>query len=135
MDTANPDGSTYRRPAIPIHFMNGEETVEIPSLIDSGADMSSLDCRWAKLLKLDISGKRTKSYGITGSVDTVISHVDVELYRGHERYNLNILVRVLFVKETEPYTPTLLGRKGFFEKFRVTIDEAGQKVILKFNDV
>ena len=43
IDTANPDGSTYKRPAIPIHFINEDEAVEIPSLVDSGADMSSID--------------------------------------------------------------------------------------------
>ena len=134
IDTANPDGSTYKRPAIPIHFINGDETVEIPSLVDSGADMSSIDYRWANLLKFDTSGKRTISYGVTGSVETVISHVDVEINKGHEHYSLNIPIRVLFVKETDLYTPTLLGRKGFFEKFRITIDEIGQKIILKSND-
>lgn len=134
IDTANPDGSTYKRPAIPVRFVNGDEVAEIPSLVDSGADMSSIDYRWADLLKLDTSGKRTRSYGVTGSVETVISHVDLEIYKGHEHYSLNIPIRVLFVKGTDPYTPTLLGRKGFFDRFRITIDELGQKVILKSNE-
>ena len=122
MDTANPDGSTYKRPAIPVHFSNGDETAEIPALVDSGADMSSIDYRWAKLLNLDTSGNRTKSYGITGSVETIVSHVDVELYKGHEYHSMNIPIRIL------------LGRKGFFDKFKITIDEIGQKVTLRVND-
>ena len=71
---------------------------------------------------------------MTGSVETVISYVDTEINKGHEHYSLNIPIRVLFVKEIDPYTPTLLGRKRFFEKFRITIDEIGQKIILKSND-
>lgn len=134
MDTANPDGSAYKRPAIPVHFSNGDETAEIPALVDSGADMSSIDYRWAKLLNLDTSGNRTKSYGITGSVETIVSHVDVELYKGHEYHSMNIPIRILFVTESTPYTPTLLGRKGFFEKFKITIDEIGQKVTLRVNN-
>lgn len=132
-ETANPDGTTCKRPAIPILFSNGNKRYQILSLIDSGADMSALDSRWAKLLNLDLSGKRTRSYGVTGSAETVISNVSVEIGKGHEVYSIEIPVRVLFVNDNDPYIPTLLGRKGFFDNFVITIDEYNQKVRLKHN--
>lgn len=103
------------------------------SLIDSGADMTALDFRWAKLLNLDLSGKRTKSYGVTGSADTIISNVKLEIGKGHESYSIDVPVRVLFVDDAAPYVPTLIGRKGFFDNFVITIDESEQKVKLKHN--
>ncbi|MBR4243807.1 MAG: hypothetical protein IKQ14_00210 [Candidatus Methanomethylophilaceae archaeon] len=76
---------------------------DILSLIDSGADMSALDFRWAKLLGLDLNGERTESYGVTGSADTIISKVTLEISKGHESYSINVPVRVLFVDDTAPY--------------------------------
>ena len=133
IDTANPDGTTYKRPAIPILFFNGEKKYEMPALIDSGADMSAIDSRWASWLNLDMSGHRTKSYGISGSVETVISNVSIEVAKGHEHYSFNIPIRVLIMGDSDPYAPTLIGRKGFFEQFKITIDESSQKIVLKNN--
>ena len=39
----NPNGATYKRPAIPVIFRNGSEEMELTSLVDSGADMSAMD--------------------------------------------------------------------------------------------
>ena len=105
----------------------------MPALIDSGADMSAIDSRWASWLNLDMSGKRTKSFGVGGSVETVVSNVSIDVSKGHEHYALNIPVRVLMLGESDLYAPTLIGRKGFFEQFRITIDESSQKIVLKNN--
>ena len=70
------------------------------------------------------------SYGVSGPVESVISHVDPEIGKGHEHYSFRIPVRILF-SNTDYYAPTLLGRKGFFEKFKITIDESVQKVVLR----
>ena len=94
--------------------------------------MSAIDSRWANWLNLDMTGHRTKSYGISGSVETVISRVDIEVSKGHEHYALNVPIRVLILDELDPYAPTLIGRKGFFEQFRITIDESSQ-IVLKNN--
>lgn len=103
------------------------------SLIDSGADMSAIDFRWAELLGLNLSGKKTKSFGVGSEIDTVISKVRAEVFRGHERYSYDIPIRVLFIDDSEPFITTLIGRKGFFDHFKITIDESQQKVTLKSN--
>jgi hypothetical protein len=133
VDTVNQDGTTCKRPAIPVLFSHGDEKVEIMSLVDSGADMSAIDYRWAELIGLDLSGDKTKSYGVGSEIDTVISRVRIEVFRGHERYSYDIPIRVLFVDDSKPFITTLIGRQGFFDHFKVTIDESQQKVILKYN--
>lgn len=79
---------------------------------------------------LDLSGPKIQSYGVSGPVESVISHVDPEIGKGHEHYSFRVPVRILF-SNTDYYAPTLLGRKGFFEKFKITIDESVQKVVLR----
>ncbi len=133
VDTVNPDGTMRKRPAIPVLFSCGDEKAEIMSLIDSGADMSAIDFRWAELLGLNLSGKKTKSFGVGSEIDTVISKVRAEVFRGHERYSYDIPIRVLFIDDSEPFITTLIGRKGFFDHFKITIDESQQKVTLKSN--
>ncbi len=102
-------------------------------MLDSGADMSAIDYRVAATLGLDVSGKRIRSYGISGSVESVISRVNIKIERGHEHYSFQIPIRVLF-SDSDYVAPTLLGRKGFFERFRITIEESSQKVKLTATD-
>ena len=94
--------------------------------------MSAIDYRPATALGLDLNGPRVRSFGVSGSVESVISHVNIDVEKGHEHYSFDIPIRVLFSK-SDYFAPTLLGRKGFFEKFKVTIDELNQKIILKNN--
>ena len=124
-----PGGVLVKRPSIPVLFYNGDIDMELTPLLDSGADMSAIDYRLATTLGLDLSGKRIKSYGISGSVESVISHVNIRIGRGHELYSFQIPIRVLF-SGSDYVAPTLLGRKGFFEQFKVCIEESSQKVKL-----
>ena len=94
--------------------------------------MSAMDYRVAEKLHLDLNGKRVMSFGVSGSVESVVTEATVEISRGHEHYSFNIPVRVLFSKSNY-VAPTLIGRKGFFDKFRITFDEANQKIVIKSN--
>ena len=132
LDSSNPNGDVYKRPSILATFSNGQDKLEQYALVDSGADMSAMDYRVAEKLHLDLSGKRVMSFGVSGSVESVVTETTVEISRGHEHYSFNIPVRVLFSK-SDYVAPTLIGRKGFFDKFRITFDEANQKIVIKSN--
>jgi len=132
LDSSNPNGTVYKRPTLLATFSNGEDKLEQYSLIDSGADMSAIDYRIAKKLHLDLDGKKVTSFGVSGAVASVISEVTIEIGKGHEHYSFIIPIRVLF-SNSEYVAPTLIGRRGFFDKFRITFDEANQKVIIKNN--
>lgn len=84
-----------KRPSIPVSFYNGDVDENLTPLLDSGADMSAIDYRLTTTLGLDLSGKRIKSYGISGSVESVVSHVGIKVVRGHEHYSFQISIRVL----------------------------------------
>ena len=132
LDSTNPNGAISKRPSILAVFSNGQEKLELYALVDSGADMSAMDYRIAEKLHLNLDGKKVVSYGVSGAVKSVITEVTIELGKGHEHYTLSIPIRVLFTK-SDYIAPTLIGRKGFFDKFRITFDEYNQKVIMKNN--
>ena len=94
--------------------------------------MSAMDYRVAEKLHLDLSGKKVMSFGVSGSVESVVTEATVEIGKGYEHYSLSVPVRVLFSK-SDYLAPTLIGRKGFFDKFRITFDEANQKIVIKSN--
>ena len=132
LDSSNPNGDVHKRPSILATFSNGQDRLEQYALIDSGADMSAMDYRIAEKLQLDLAGMKVKSFGVSGPVDSVITEVTVEVGKGHEHYSFNMPIRVLFSK-ADYVAPTLIGRMGFFDKFRITFDEANQKIVMKNN--
>ena len=94
--------------------------------------MSAIDYRRAEKLGMDLSGPKVSTYGVAGNIDSVISNLDIEVARGHERYTINVPIRVLY-PNSETLSHTIIGRKGFFDRFRITFDEANQKVTVKSN--
>ena len=132
LDSTNPNGAISKRPSILAVFSHGQDKLEQYALVDSGADMSAMDFRIAEKLHLDLGGKKVVSYGVSGAVESVITEVTIEIGKGHEHYSLNIPIRVLFSK-SDYIAPTLIGRMGFFDKFRITFDESNQKVTMKNN--
>ena len=132
LDSSSPNGTTSKRPYVLVRFFHNDKELEQYALIDSGADMSAMDYRYAAKLGLDLTGRRVKTFGVSGPVESVVTRIYVEISKGHEHYVYEIPIRVLF-SETEFFAPTLLGRQGFFDKFVITIDESEQKIKLKHN--
>ena len=132
LDSPNPNGNVHKRPSILATFSNGQDRLEQYALIDSGADICAMDYRIAEKLHLDLSGKRVKSFGVSGPVESVITETTVEISKGHEHYSFEVPLRVLF-SNSDFVAPTLIGRTGFFDKFRITFDEANQKIVMKNN--
>jgi len=91
-----------------------------------------MDLSVAEILGLDLSGKRDKSEGIGGMVETIESTVSLHFSGGHERFNFRIPVLVM---DTDPdLGMMLLGREGFFDKFVACFDDFNQRFTLKRND-
>lgn len=130
-ESPTPNGKSVLRPMIPVTFFNNDEKIESIALLDSGADVSAMDIHMAEILGLDLSGKRFKSYGVTGSIDSIKSTIGIKVSKGHENYTFSIPIHVLITKDDERQTPTLIGRAVFFEHFKITFDEGSKKVMLK----
>ncbi len=122
-----PDGTEVKTPSIPV-VLKGKESIETIALLDSGADISAIPRDIAEIIGLDLKGKTTPSFGIGGKVDSVETRMRITVSKGHERYSFQIPVKVILGKFD---FPVLLGRVGFFSKFIISFDEAGERVKLK----
>jgi predicted aspartyl protease len=130
----NKKGVDNRTPSIPI-TLNGriKTKIQVYALIDSGADISVIPKALAEFLDLDLSGETNISYGIGGEIKVKESKMNITINKNHEEYHYTIPVQIILTGE-EP--PIILGRRGFFDKFVITIDERKQKIRLKkINDI
>ena len=125
----HPDGKELKSPSIPI-TLSQKESIDMVALLDSGADISALPKDVAEILGLDLSGEKSTAFGITGSVKAVDSSMFVSVGNAHERYRFRIPVKVILDKCN---FNVLLGRAGFFDKFRITFDQKNLKFTLKKN--
>jgi len=132
---ARPDGTLVKIPSIPITLI-GETSIDVIALVDSGADISVISGadisvipkEMGELLGLDLSGRKDFAYGIGGKVKTVEVKVGVVVEKGHERYSFRMPLKVVLDKYD---FPPLLGRKGFFNEFVITINEEKERISLK----
>lgn len=126
----NKKGEDKRTPTIPI-TLKGRAAIalQVYALIDSGADISIIPKALAEVLDLDLSGETSTSHGISGSIKVKNSKMKVTLKKNHdETWTSMIPVQVILSGE-EP--PIILGRKGFFDKFIILINESKKKIQLK----
>ena len=122
-----PDGSLIKTPSIPV-LLKEKEVVDTLALLDSGADISAIPKNFADTLGLDLSGEKSPEFGIGGTVDAIDTTMSINVSKGHENYNFRIPVKVILGQYD---FPMLLGRAGFFDRFRITFDQDQEKISLK----
>ncbi|MCX6651421.1 MAG: aspartyl protease family protein [Methanomassiliicoccales archaeon] len=106
---------------------------EILALLDSGADSTAIPKEMAEVLGLDLTGKKEKSYGIGGTVDSINSRVNLTVQKGHEHYTMTVDVKVILKGDLQ--LPPLLSRAGSFDEFEITFNDHKKKIILKKLDI
>jgi hypothetical protein len=130
-----------RKPVIEVTFRRFSESkdennreMKLNTLIDSGADWSFLPLEIAKVLRLDIDESEERIRTIAGEAKAYKSKVYVEIPRAGKIPVpvgfVNVHVMPNEVGQDHP-SFVILGRKDFFEKFEVTINESAQFVTLK----
>ena len=82
----------------------------------------------AEGLDLRMDGERDIAFGIGGEVKSINSSVSFLIEQNHERYFLTIPIKIILDDFSFPF---LLGRRGFFNQFKIIFDENKQKVSLK----
>ena len=115
-------------PIIPVRLKNGEKSLDVGALLDSGADFSAIPVDMAEVLGVRL-GKPEPVGGIGGDVEAHPSRVTVVVLKAHERYEIEIPVMVLPEREDE--IQVILGRPGFFERFDITFKERDKTIVLK----
>jgi hypothetical protein len=128
-------GNLVARPKVEIRLSNGDKSLKIAMLVDSGADISFLPLEVAEILDLKLSDKK-KSRSASGLFETALSTVNAELIKGTQRIPLGLMDVRIPTKKTDdqsgnPDTFALLGRKEFFRKFDITFRETTHRLILR----
>jgi len=122
----DPNRQDIELPHIPITLIGpGGREVEVLALVDSGADISYLGPQHAHFLGIDIrSGLLDQCTGIGGANDCYY-HSGITIEVGSHRLKIGA-----HFAESWPHNFAILGRKDFFERFKVTIDELRKLVSL-----
>ncbi|MGB9002754.1 MAG: aspartyl protease family protein [Nitrosotalea sp.] len=131
-----------KKPVIEVTFRKFSEAknsenreIRMNALIDSGADWSFLPREIATTLHLDIDTADERILTIAGDINVYNSKVYVEIPRFGKLPIpvgfVNVHVMPHEVGETQVPHFVILGRKDFFEKFEITINESAQYIILK----
>lgn len=137
------EGKLYyvKKPCIEVIFRKYSESkdeqnreIRLNALIDSGADWSFLPLEIAETLRLDIDKGEHKILTVGGEQSVFSSKVHLEIpIKGSSplivgTINVDIMPHEIGKKMAQF---VILGRKDFFEKFEITINESAQYVILK----
>ncbi|MCX6750700.1 MAG: retropepsin-like aspartic protease [Candidatus Pacearchaeota archaeon] len=118
-----PDGTFSRCPVIPISL----DKFDTIALIDSGADISAMFKEMAESLDLNMEGEQDVAFGVGGKVKSLNSTISFSITQGHEKYQLNIPIKIIL---DDFSFPLLLGRRGFFNEFVITFDENKERFSL-----
>ena len=86
-----PNNTEVKSPSIPISLSGKGAKYGFVALLDSGADVSAIPKDVAELLGLDLSGKKEEAKGIGGTTQTIQRSINVEIEKGHEKYNFQSL--------------------------------------------
>lgn len=131
-----------KKPVIEVTFRRFGERKDTESnrelrmlaLVDSGADWSFIPLEIAEALRLDIDKSDNKILTIAGEEQVYQTQVYVEIpRRGKLPVTVGTVNAYVMPHESGEHVPQfiILGRKDFFEKFEVTINENAQFIILK----
>jgi len=123
---------TVKSPSIPVTITadDGKISFDTLALVDSGADISALGEDVANMLNLDMNSPESVAIGIGGHVKSKESVMNIRMGHDRERYNIRMPVKILLEKSD---FGVILGRRGFFDKFRIEFDQYNEKMTFKRN--
>lgn len=131
------DGTIVSRPRIFVVLSGKEGSVEIPALIDSGADTTVIPESIAKAIGIPISGRKFKLYAYRESNEVVSSTANITFLGKMERQSVNLRIPVLVSLSKEGYEDEediVLGVNGVFDAFDITFKKSQNRIILKKTD-
>ena len=127
----NPDPrkKSFEFPWIPVSINAKDDKKSFLTLVDSGADSCILDKDVADFLGLDIlNGEHFKTHGIGGNADVYyFSNIYINIGGIEVKTKCGFIDGYLM----EGRIAGVLGRQGFFDHFKVCIDEKSKEIDLK----
>lgn len=112
-------------PLIPIKLHYGDKNVKTYALLDSGSTLSVFRNEIAEDLGIEIrSGQEKILQSASGLIRVFIHPLTVEVDK--ERFDMNI-----GFSSDLAASFNILGREGFFGRFRITFDERQKKIVME----
>ena len=107
------------RPLLELELMGPERSVTVLGLVDSGADMSLINIRYAQALGIVLDGLPIKDFiGISDvRVPTYFTEVPIKV----KYFNDILYLPVAFADS--PRIDILLGQEEFFEAYRIRFEK------------
>lgn len=118
-----------RSPMIPLILKGNKRAMNFMGLLDSGADYSVMPKDLAEFLGVDLSAKPEHVRGLSEETTAIPAKINIVVQKGHEKYKLLVEFRV--IKNADEDIPLIIGRKDFFENFKITFNESEEKITLK----
>lgn len=118
--TVFPRTKYFCKPIIPLRLINSKNNkgVKIDALIDSGADATVFAAEFGRAIGINVGiGEKAQLSGLGGKVINVYFH-EVILEVGGNK--IKSLVGFTYAKGIA----AILGQIGFFDKFKVSFDQA-----------
>lgn len=116
----NSKGRLIKRPILELEItVSGGGSLKVLGLIDSGADMTTLNIQYAQALGIDLSkAKKKELIGIGKGRETVYESVFLFKIK-----HLGIEMEVPASYIDSPNVDILLGQEGFFDKLRIKFEK------------
>jgi hypothetical protein len=112
-------GRFVSRPLLELELLGPEHSLRVFGLVDSGADMSLLNIRYAEALGITLDGLPTKDFiGISDvRVPTFFAEVPIKI-----RHFKDILYLPVAFADS-PSVDVLLGQEEFFDAYRIRFEK------------
>ena len=118
------------RPLIPVTFKVNNREFNTYSLVDSGADYSILPIEIAGKLNLDIGAQPRPTLLCACGRDFTIYRSPVEIEHIVKKRGFRDIQWKSYVYFAESGNTLLLGQRGFFNHFKVGLDNNGREIEL-----
>lgn len=126
------DGTFVSRPRILITLRGENCAIEVPALIDSGCDITVIPENIARVVGLNLNGKKEKLYAFRESSEAIRSKVKITFVGKAHRQNVTIAVPVLVVlSKGDDEEGMVLGVQGVFDAFEINFRKAGNQIMMK----
>ena len=123
------DKKNIKRPVIPIEVKYDKNVVKYLALINSGADFCIFHAEIGEAIGIDIKkGKLLEFYGVIGEKKEAFFH-NISIVIGGWEKECYCGFSYEFDKTKMPYG--ILGQKGFFNLFKVSMDYEKEQIELK----
>ncbi len=115
---ANTDGTYIRRPIIEVMLSNGKESRKFLGIIDSGADNITMPAAIAEVFGIDRT--HCKPWSLMGITMQEIKGFVGQLTIHLQHQSVPFQAPVIFINTD---VPILLGRGGFFDRYRIKFEQ------------